>query len=420
MTQIDIDLLEPVLDINDIQGNIIPGFNKDHRTILGFIINDCEKSKAWIKTISVKIATLKEVNNFKINFKREKQLLGMEPSELKATWINISFSYDGLKKLVKDLEKAEPFFDNAFKKGLPLSSVNLGDPTDTTAEGNVSNWVIGKQGNIPDILLIIDSDEPQDMKTESLNTIEMANKNGLEKIYEEAGHNLAYYGNEQLRGHEHFGFKDGISQPGIRGRLSNNPRDYLTPRPDAIITSSNDSDSPEFSMDGKPLIAPGEFVIGYPVQNFNHPRKANPADQYPDLLRNGSYLVFRRLRQDVVGFNDFADRESQRLSSLEDFSNINSIKLKSMIVGRWPSGTPVSKSPDHDNPELSKGDSNNTFGYGDDINGYKTPLFSHIRKVNPRDLSTDDGGCIKNTKKKHSSTRDIIWPTIRSRKIRIR
>ena len=38
--------------------------------------------------------------------------------------------------------------------------------------------------------------------------------------YKEVGHDLSYYGNEHLRGHEHFGFKDGISQPAVRGRSS--------------------------------------------------------------------------------------------------------------------------------------------------------------------------------------------------------
>ena len=32
-----------------------------------------------------------------------------------------------------------------------------------------------------------------------------------------------------LRGHEHFGFKDGVSQPGVRGKLSAAPGDYITP-----------------------------------------------------------------------------------------------------------------------------------------------------------------------------------------------
>ena len=45
-------------------------------------------------------------------------------------------------------------------------------------------------------------------------------------IFEQRGDTLP----GDLRGHEHFGFKDGISQPGVRGKLSAAPGDYITPR----------------------------------------------------------------------------------------------------------------------------------------------------------------------------------------------
>jgi deferrochelatase/peroxidase EfeB len=40
------------------------------------------------------------------------------------------------------------------------------------------------------------------------------------------------------------------------------------------------------------------------------------------------------------------------------------------------------------------------FGYVDDFTGFKTPVFSHIRKVNPRDLSTDDDSASKTLKRR--------------------
>jgi len=399
MTQaLDNDLLEPILDGSDIQGNIVPGFNKDHRTLLGFTIGNPDESKKWIKLISDQISTFYEVYSFSNAYKSEMQRLRTEPMGLIATWTNIAFSYPGMKKLLKDMRQVDPFLDNAFKNGLHLSSSSLGDPADQDAEGHVSKWIIGRADDIPDIFLIVDSDLPENMEIKAHYIAETASKHGLKKIYEEIAHDLSYYGNEQLRGHEHFGFKDGISQPGIRGRISNNPTDYLTPR---STTTVNDSNSPEFSPDGKPLIAPGEFIIGYPVQNFNYPRRANPADPCPELLKNGSYLVYRRLRQDVAGFENFAKRESQKLSNSHEFSNINPTRFKSLIVGRWPSGAPLSKSPEQDNPELAKDKhNNNMFGYIDDFSGFKTPVFSHIRKINPRDLSTDDGSASKTLKRK--------------------
>ena len=144
----------------------------------------------------------------------------------------------------------------------------------------------------------------------------------LKNVYYEVGHDLSYLGGGEKRGHEHFGFKDGISQPGIRGRLSDNPTDYLAPRPD--LDPSASPNSIEYDLMGRSLISPGEFVIGYPTQNKNHPRKANPPDpSIPKLLKNGSYIVFRRLRQDVQAFEDFVNRESKKISQMTGFSNMS-------------------------------------------------------------------------------------------------
>ena len=52
----------------------------------------------------------------------------------------------------------------------------------------------------------------------------------------------------------------------------------------------------------------------------------------------------------------------------------------------------ISLSTDQDNPELAKDESNNNkFDYDKDQDGFKTPVISHIRKVNPRNQATDQG-----------------------------
>ena len=90
-------------------------------------------------------------------------------------------------------------------------------------------------------------------------------------------------------------------------------------------------------------------------------------------------------------------------------------QFASMLVGRWPSGAPVMRTPAADSPVLAADDLvNNHFlfdddtrpsplipipGYGGDVNpqaradvlGRVCPHFAHIRKVNPRDSVTDLG-----------------------------
>jgi deferrochelatase/peroxidase EfeB len=57
------------------------------------------------------------------------------------------------------------------------------------------------------------------------------------------------------------------------------------------------------------------------------------------------------------------------------------------MMGRWRSGAPLALSPDADRPELGVDPArNNNFLFAaDDAIGYKTPLGSHIRRMNPRD-----------------------------------
>ena len=59
-----LDLLEPVLDKHDIQGNIIPGFNKDHETLIFFEIVDVSLAKKWNGLLSGHISSLYEVQDF--------------------------------------------------------------------------------------------------------------------------------------------------------------------------------------------------------------------------------------------------------------------------------------------------------------------------------------------------------------------
>src|SRR5205085_3440394 len=92
-----------------------------------------------------------------------------------------------------------------------------------------------------------------------------------------------------LRGHEHFGFKDGISQPAIRGLASKDPTDFF----DARLLAPTDPNFDRFAEPGRPLVWPGQFLIGY---NRQDPRDAlGPRDPFKikvEWQRNGSYLVY--------------------------------------------------------------------------------------------------------------------------------
>src|SRR4029077_5776316 len=113
-------------------------------------------------------------------------------------------------------------------------------------------------------------------------------------------------GRRLRRGIEHFGFVDGISQPGLLGRSEEDPGRPLTPRP---WDEAPDGTGALFVDAGTPLLWPGEFLFGYagqrgtdrdpgpPPTAFRAPSAAHEA-----WARDGAYLVFRQMRQDVAGF----------------------------------------------------------------------------------------------------------------------
>jgi Dyp-type peroxidase family len=173
---------------------------------------------------------------------------------------------------------------------------------------------------------------------------------------------------------DHFGFRDGISQPFVAGLRSGPPAQ---------------------------TISAGEFLLGYrnEYDQFTDrplldPRR-DPAHILPedasgsglrDLGRNGSYLVFRQLSQDVPAFWQWVDSAvaaSSGQGNGHGEPNTRRVALASKLVGRWPGGAPLTLSPDHDDPMLA---TSSDFGYfAHDADGTRCPIGAHVRRSHPRD-----------------------------------
>lgn len=397
---------EPVFDIADIQGNIIPGFNKNHQYIIGLKIGEVPACKHFLKEIIPHISTLDEVMAFRKIFRMLKLKLGRKPHhELKSTWMNIAFSYTGISKLTDDCA----FNSEAFKVGLAARASFLGDPTSNDNEGSPQNWIIGNPGNEPEVLMIFGGDVQEDLQKKVGAVREMAIKAGMEFLYEEEMGGIERDG---VSGTEHFGFKDGISQPGVRGRLSDSPTDFLQTRtiaPDVL------PDSLLYGYPGQFLSWPGEFVFGYPGQTLDPLVAGSKSTEKPSWTNNGSFLVFRRYKQNVPLFWNYIKETATELAGKTGFDGMTPDKLAAMLVGRWPSGAPFARVQDQDNKALGSDQmANNYFRYASDSCpvkmtsgkedsypqakadpiGLTCPLTSHIRKVNTRDSSNDAGGTL--------------------------
>jgi Dyp-type peroxidase family len=159
-------------------------------------------------------------------------------------------------------------------------------------------------------------------------------------------------------GREHFGYADGFSQPAIEGsRFEDHPG----------------AGAPRENGEWRPIAA-GEFILGYPDE-----QGAMPAAPQPDeLARNGSYVVYRKLRQDVAAFRRQLAEAAKLYPGGEEL-------LAAKLAGRWRDGTPLDSSPNAEDPGLVKDKKrNNAFDYGRDPDGLRCPVGSHIRRMNPR------------------------------------
>jgi len=160
---------------------------------------------------------------------------------------------------------------------------------------------------------------------------------------------------------EHFGFRDGISQPFVDMNLGD-------PLPGGGTPGRNGTWTP---------VAHGEIYLSEPDEDGNEHHL--PVHK---LLRDGStFLVFRKLEQDVAAFRAY-------LASQRPNDRVAQDRLAAQFVGRWPNGTPLTVAPDAQRDLGSDSDGLlNDFRYAvDDPNGRRCPLGSHVRRSNPRDI----------------------------------
>lgn len=330
------------LDLQDIQGLIMRGYgNLRAACYVLLTISNPRLAKIWLGTLADVIAN------------------GQAKQEVQA--LNIAFTNLGIKRL--GLEPAACGFSDEFTSGIATAhrSLLLGD----VAESSPTHWLWGGPTDIQPIdmvLMIFAKDDDALSEIYTSYSKQFAANNGLVEALK--------LDTVDLGDIEHFGFKDGISQP--------------------VIEGSGQATSPMH------LIKAGEFLLGYPNEYGLYTDRPllkptlDPTGLLPydsngsgdkDLGRNGSYLVFRQLRQDVRGFWQFLDQATQTYDGTSD--PIARVKLAAQMVGRWPSGAPLLETPQQDDPQLVN--ANDFTYYQPDPYGLKCPLGAHIRRSNPRD-----------------------------------
>ncbi len=381
------------LNFENIQGNIFGGFNKDFQTFLFLTFTNPSKGRAWIKDIcapdsdlGVAKSTSADVLKFNAQFKALGST-GADPlTVIKAAWTNLALSFQGLKALnVKavDLQKFPP----AFRDGMAKRNAAIGD----VGASAPSQWIAPfGSSNVHAILQVAADDLGALSARVAAIMARPAFNQGVTVVSRQEGRTRA----GAQAGHEHFGFKDGVSQPGIRG----------------VTVPDDPIGNPDQGHPGQDLLWPGEFVLGYPTQVPHAPKggcgfnvKAGTNSKSgPAWTTDGSYLVFRRLAQDVPAFD-------QHLAQLVTQTGLSADLLGAKLVGRYKSGCPLEErhfqpqpfTPSATDPgapgatpALANDDTLNlNFEFGDDPLGATCPLAAHIRKAYPRDEQTLKNAC---------------------------
>lgn len=342
------------------QGDILAGFRKDHACFLFLHFSNAEKARGWLTRLLPSISTTEEVARFNRAFSRARRRSGgIDPDSMATLWTGLGLTHPGLRLFAgKEPFPAAPPGSSAeaFTQGCAARAQQLGD-TGTSAP---PSWLFGAEepGRAVHAVLTLAADQPERLATAVAEHRAGAGKAGMTVLFRQDGATLP----GELRGHEHFGFLDCISQPGVRGFDEPDPADAT-------------------SVLGKPgtrLIPAGEFVIGAE-------RAGRRPTGLPAWATGGAFQVVRRLAQDVPGWwTQVALRlaELQRAGAAP--ADAGREWLGARLMGRWPGGMPVSLCPaaerlpepgEHPDAELD---------YSQDPQGWQMPLFAHIRKGNPR------------------------------------
>jgi len=314
---------------DDLQGNILCGYGRKYGYglyVFAKVVHP-KAAAAWIGAQAERVTTARP---------------WAQPPQ--ATF-NLAFTCEGLRRLGVERRILESF-PVEFREGMAKRAGRLGD----TGASSPSKWEKGLAGAHVLVTVMAQCAETRD-----------AHRLELEAALSAGGFSVTACQETALdeNGHEPFGFRDGISQPPIR-----DPKAGPTRR----------------DGDGVPL-RPGEFVLGY--EDEGGCLAAGPGER-GEFGRNGSYVVVRKLAQDVDGFWSYMREQAGPDRGRQEW-------LASKIVGRWPDGTPMTLSPDLPGALGSDREALNKFRYAGDANGLRCPIGAHIRRTNPRD-TLDRGG----------------------------
>jgi deferrochelatase/peroxidase EfeB len=260
--------------------------------------------RAWLTGLIDKVGTAKSVGSNLVD----------------SRWVTIGFTWNGLYALGVD-DASLATFPEEFRQGMAARAEILG----TTGANHPDHWVGGlARADLHAIAILFARDVAERERCRLGHERYVAQCAGVELLSAldlEAIPPFDY-------AHEHFGYRDRLSQPVIEGTEA------------------------EPTPGSGPPIKPGEFFLGYADEEG--PAVGLPR---PEILsRNGSYVAYIRMQEHVGAFRDFLRAHGETPEQQE--------WVAAKLMGRWRSGAPLVLAPDKDDPSLgSDYQRNNDFKY---------------------------------------------------------
>jgi Dyp-type peroxidase family len=321
----------------DIQGGILTSYpNITHGCLVLIGVTSAVQGRQFLEWLRPQVSTE-----------------GAQPEQ--GIFLNVVLTLQGLRRLGVPERELEAF-PKEFREGMEARADLLGD-----FRGNhPRNWNLPERnwpnrevdGGIVErvelssvdivVQLRIQGDPKDDNDEVNANhplypkVTELAGRAGVKVLSVEA---MRRYQNDAGAGVEHFGFADGISQPVVAEKPAGTYWDDRVSR--------------------------GEILCGYANDRNDDPLSAEDGA----YLDNGTFLVVRKLRQDVKTLHVVLDGQTAGAALSRD-------DLKAKMMGRKTDGTPLA--------DAGLGATANDFNYEADRDGAKCPFQAHIRRANPR------------------------------------
>jgi deferrochelatase/peroxidase EfeB len=381
------------LDLDDIQGSVVKAYGRYGLVVARYVFFHVEAPVAGRKFVG--------------------QIAGLvttgapwnDRSKIPPVATNIGFTYEGLRRL--DIPEATLHgFPEAFSMGMKARREIIGDtgPSLYYHWDPIWNSDDGHNRQHVHIIITIDGKEEKDLESryQEIQQILSANPGVSQLVGHRGagGDNLPYQpvaallpGKETLGypgGKEHFGYSDGISTTFFEGCGED---------PNQVIGGGKPTGKDPRTPAGWAPLAAGEFVLGHPDEACEYPEAPGP----PLFSRNGTFMAYRKLHQNVGSFNSYLNAEGQKFPDGKE-------GLAAKFAGRWRNGAPLVLFPDEKSsnefvaelaplqvkvwagtaslPEQTRFAELSmqlvAFDYSDDASGARCPFGSHARRNNPR------------------------------------